>query len=822
MNNIWHIHCGTKENRTFAQVKNILVNLLILSVVLTSQLVMSQEITVIDKLTRKHIPSVKVQSKDFKVQKLADLNGRFHLEDFKKSDSISISYRDYETIYFSVAELKNVVTIEMSNEPLIYGGVNVTASRWKQDNAEVPGKITNIKLSELELYGPQTMADLLESSGYVFIQKSQLGGGSPQLRGFGTNRVLIVVDGVRMNNAIFRSGNLQNVIAIDPNSLEDAEILYGPGSVMYGSDAIGGIMDFTTMEAKFTPDSIEALISSNIITRYSSASNESSSHFDFSYGSRNFASATAISYSSFGDLTAGKNGDAYYLRPTYQENGVTVLNPNPRKQVHTGYDQINAIQKFSFQLKKNIKLDYGFNFSTNLKNVPRYDRLTLDSDSDGNLDYAEWYYGPQQWMMNRIALNVQKKTKLFDEFKTIIAYQKFNESRHDKKFGSTQTRRQFEEVNALSLNVDLNKVFSKRTNLYYGVEVIYNAIGSNSYTEEGAGTQTVINPRYPNGSTWQAYGAYASLKHFLTETVILNAGLRISQYYIQADFDTSLFPYPVTSTVNSKGSMNGSLGLVHHPNKTTQYYANVSTGFRAPNIDDLGKVFDSEPGSVVVPNVDLKAEYAYNAEIGFVKSFKSKMKLDGAIYYTYLDNALARADYTFNGLDSMLYDGTMSRIQAIQNMSNAHVYGVQAGIEVSIAKGLTLFSSISYQKGTELDIDGATYYPKSHVAPLFGRTALRYKRRQFSTEFYGVYHAEVSNADLPLSELGDANYALDHNGLAYAPAWYTLNIKASYFFNKHMSINGGVENLTNVLYRTAGSGVSASGINFMVSLKAAF
>lgn len=781
-----------------------------------------QEVTVLDQFTRKHIPSAKIECQDLSIQILADLDGRFNLNDFYSCDSISISYSSYSTGYFSVADLKKVVTVELSDMKLDFDGIDVTANRWKQEKAEVPGRITQIKIKDLDLYSPQTTADLLESSGYVFIQKSQLAGGSPQLRGFGTNRVMIVVDGVRMNNAIFRSGNLQNVLSIDPNSLEDVEILFGPGSVIYGSDAIGGVMDFTTKEAKFSPDSVRRFVKTNIFSRYSSASSEFSSHVDFSYGTRKFASTTALSYSLFGDLTVGKYGDDHFLRPTYQKSGLTVVNPNPRKQVHTGYDQINAIQKFSFQAKEHFRIDYGFNFSTNLKDAPRYDRLTLDDDHDGNLDYEEWYYGPQEWMMNRLAFTVDKKTKMFDEFRTVLAYQRFQESRNDRRFGSSDIRRQFEVVDALSLNIDLNKIFSKRTTLFYGTEAIYNKVSSNAFRANDDGTSTQINPRYPDGSTWQAYGVYASLKHFLTDTWILNTGVRLSQYYIHADFDTTLFPYPIASTVNSNASLNGSIGLVFHPDKTSQYYFNASSGFRAPNIDDLGKVFDSEPGSVVVPNENLKPEHAYNAELGFVKSIKGKLKLDAAVYYTYLQNDLVRANYTLNGQDSILYDGVLSQVQAIQNTGNAHVYGVQGGFEVSLAKGLSFFSSISFQEGIELDIDSAVYFPKAHVAPLFGRTALRYKRRQLSLEFYAVYHAQVSNSDLPLIEREDASYALDENGMAFTPSWYTLNLKGSFFFNKHLALNAGVENITNQLYRTLGSGISAPGLNFIVSLKVTF
>jgi hemoglobin/transferrin/lactoferrin receptor protein len=116
--------------------------------------------------------------------------------------------------------------------------VVISANRWEQNLREVSSRVTKVGAQQIQFQNPQTAADLLGLSNQVFIQKSQLGGGSPMIRGFATNRVLLVVDGVRMNNAIFRSGNLQNVISLDANAIEETEVIFGPGSVMYGSDAI--------------------------------------------------------------------------------------------------------------------------------------------------------------------------------------------------------------------------------------------------------------------------------------------------------------------------------------------------------------------------------------------------------------------------------------------------------------------------------------------------------------------------------------------------------------------------------------------------------
>lgn len=781
----------------------------------------AQEITLVDRLTQERIPGVKIVCKNGDARTIANSEGRFRLETFAQCDTLVISYESFVVREMSYRELLNVVTIELEEVQLNIKGVVVSASRWEEDLLEIPNRVAPISLRDIELENPQTTADLLSSSGYVYVQKSQFAGGSPQLRGYGTNRVMIVVDGIRMNNAIFRSGNLQNILSIDPMSLSGAEVLFGPGSVMYGSDAIGGVMDFTTKLSPFSMDSINHT-SSNVFSRYSSASNEIMGHADFVYSGQRFAATTALTYSRFGDLMAGLHGDSAYLRPTFQQNGQTFVNENPRKQVHSGYDQFNALQKFRFQLKKGVNLTYGLIYSTNFQDAPRYDRLIQDANNDGILDYAQWYYGPQEWMMNRIELEFENKTRLYDDLRIVIAEQEFKESRHDQKTGSSKIRHQFEEVHALSLNIDLEKELGHNSLLFYGFESVLNKVNSNAHNEFDDGTTAIINSRYPDGSLWQTHAVYGSLKHHLNENWSATAGIRLAMFAAHAEFDTTLFPYPISETQLGNVAPSASLGIVYRPNSNSQWYFNVSNGFRAPNIDDLGKVFDSEPGTVVVPNTQLRPEYAYSAETGFLKVLGAKLKLDGAIYATYLDNVLVRDQFSFNGQDSILYEGELSEVVAIQNESNAYTYGFQAGIEWAIVKGLTFRSTISYQKGRQFDSDSSAYFPKAQVAPTFGRVSLNYKTRQLKVEAYWVYNGRVDYEDFPLNERDQLNYALDANGNVFTPAWSTFNIKGSYFFNKHVSMTLGVENLTNVLYRTYGSGISSAGRNFIFSTKVSF
>jgi len=299
--------------------------------------------------------------------------------------------------------------------------------------------------------------------------------------------------------------------------------------------------------------------------------------------------------------------------------------------------------------------------------------------------------------------------------------------------------------------------------------------------------------------------------------------MRYSYYIIKADFDTTLFPFPFTYAENKNGALNGSIGLVYSPVNTFQIYFNTSTGFRAPNIDDIGKVFESVPGSVVVPNANLKPEYAYNGEIGTTKTFGNFLKVDFAAYYTLLNNALARRNFQYNGQDSINYDGEMSQVQAVQNIAQAYVYGIQAGVDIYLGKGIGLKSKICYQYGEEESVDSMSYYPMSHVPPMFGSTHLTYERKKLKFDFYTVYNSKMEYNDFPLSERqDDTPYAKDANGLPFVPSWFTLNFKAALYVNKNISFNVGVENITDKLYRPFESGISASGRNFIVAIRGSF
>jgi hemoglobin/transferrin/lactoferrin receptor protein len=758
--------------------------------------------------------------------------GQADITRFKESGKVIISHLLYKQAEFSYKQLE-LLNFKVELYPKIFTlqEVSVDADRWVQKRIETPSRITSINMKEASFQNPQTAADLLGTSGYVFIQKSQLGGGSPMLRGMATNRVLLVVDGVRMNTAIFRSGNLQNVISLDANAMESTDIIFGPGSVMYGSDAIGGVMSFGTLKPRFSSSGgKQAEVTGNAMTRFSTANFEKTGHFDFNIGLKKWAFTSSFTYANYGDLRSGSvGGDPYFYRTnyviTYDNKDYMVPNEDSTLQVGSKYSQVNFMQKARYKPNEYLEVDFGYHFSETSK-FNRYDRLYVmreDGPYKDKLRWAEWYYGPQKWRMHRLGITYSKSNVLFDNLRLIAAYQFFEESRYDREFMYRELRMQKENVDAYSVNLDFDKKISDQITMYYGYEFVHNTIHSvasltHVVTKEVDSTVT----RYPDGSTWMSNGVYLTAKYNIHKKWLLTGGVRYNHFLTKAQFDNTFFPFPFLEARLNSGATIGSAGTVFTPTKNWQIYANASNGFRAPNIDDMGKVFESVPGYLVVPNPNLKPEKVYNLELGTVKSFGTFLTVDATVYYTWLKDAMVRKDFTMNGDTSIYFMGNRSRIQAIQNVTEIDVYGFQAGIEF-FYKGFGIRSHYSYQKGKEQTPDSLVFYPLRHAAPAFGSTHLTYEyRNKFKADFYVVYNAKMDYDDLALTERANASYARDAQGRAFVLGWYTLNLKLAYFPNPFVAITAGVENITDLLYRPYASGINAPGRNLITSLRVRF
>ena len=781
-----------------------------------------QTATILSKEGKIPLESVLLYSENPNIQGITNKNGQVDLSPFMSVEKIDIRYLGYKPVivsYSSIKEKKFIIYLEEAGITL--DEMVISASRWQESSKGIPSKIRTISTSDVQLLQPQTAADLLGISGEVSIQKSQQGGGSPMIRGFATNRLLYVIDGVRMNTSIFRAGNLQNVISLDPFTIENTEVIFGPGSVIYGSDAIGGVMNFQTIKPRLSVDK-KWDIHANISSRYSSANKEETTHGTLHIGTKQLASVTSYSFNQFGDLKMGKYGPDSYLRPYYVDQvenmDKIIQNANPRIQVPSGYDQQNVMQKFLYKPSERWEIQYGFHRSATTS-YPRYDRL-IEVNTAGMPVSAVWNYGPQIWQMNHFSVQHFGDNLLYDALTFRMAHQYFEESRIDRNFSGSnryRLRTQVEKVNALSINIDLKKTLKKGI-LYYGLESVGNKVSSQA-TAKNIQTEApiLVADRYPQ-ARWNSYAIFGNYQYPVSKKYTAQLGIRYNLFNMEADFSRNLafFPFTFKTTNIQNGAFSGNAGLVISPDDKTKISLNAATGFRAPNVDDMGKLFDFVSGEVVVPNIDLTAEIAYNGEINLSKLIGNSLKIDLTGYYTYLQNAMVRRATKVEGKDSILYNGKMSKAYSIQNAAFAEIYGFHAGFEIDLPLGFYLSSRYNVQIGKEELNNGATTNSR-HAAPAFGLSTLGYKKGKIHLQFYAAYSASVPYENLNEEERQKpAIYARDENGKPYSPSWYTLNIKGMFTVFKSSTLNIGLENLTNQRYRTYSSGIVAPGFNAII------
>ena len=745
-------------------------------------------------------------------------NGKAKLDGFAKDEKILFKHSSYLSLVTTREKIeKQGKVVLLVESPIRLDEIVVSINRWEQSKNEIPHTIKTIQPEDILHYNPQTTADLLGTKGGVFIQKSQMGGGSPMIRGFSANRVLIVVDGIRMNNAIYRSGNLHNVISVDAQSLENTEIIFGPGSVIYGSDALGGVMSFNTISPKLsTTGNIESF--GKVYSRYSSANFEKTIHGTYNVGGKKWAAVLSSTYTDFDDLKMGNSGPNEYLRPEYVSNkpftgtDQIIQNSNNRVQKYTGYDQFNILGKLRYRPNENIDILLSAHHSQT-DDIPRYDRLIQYSNQQ--LKYADWYYGPQKWTMFSGRIQFEKDKVLFDKVNLLAGFQNYTESRHDRKLNEDWLRHRTEDLDIFSLNLDFGKRFDKKSELFYGLEGYFNKVSSTGVSENLLNNETEgVASRYPNGSEYGSVAAYSSFKYNVSKKIILQMGLRYTLTHLEGEFDPQYYNFPFDGFDMNNSAFNGNLGIVWHPTADWQINIHGSTGFRSPNIDDVAKVFDSEPGNVVVPNPDLKPEYARNLELSILRSYKNKVKVEVTGFYTLLKDAMVRRPYNGLGVDSIMYDGELSKVEALVNAESATIYGLSLNFEYLFSNQWRTRHDITFTHGE--DSDG---YPMRHVPPSFGSSHLIFESQRWFVDLYANYNGQFDYDELALDEQDKAHlYASDENGNPYSPSWWTMSLKSNYKVNRKITLSGGIENILNKRYRPYSSGVTSPGINVVASV----
>lgn len=690
----------------------------------------------------------------------------------------------------------------------------ISANKVPERQQRVAQEIMKLDKTAIQNSQAQTTADVLSNTGVIMVQKSQMGGGSPVLRGFEANKVLMVVDGVRMNNLIYRGGHLQNILTMDNQALDRIEVLYGPSSTVYGSDALGGVIHFYTKRPVFAGANGNYR-NVNAMTRYGSVNNEMTGHADFSFGGKKWATVTSVTYSSFGDLMGGKSKNFFYdstygERPYYvaRINGKDslVANADKYKQVQSAYTQYDLMQKIAYRQSEHLMHSLNLQLS-NSGNIPRYDRLTDPSAATG-LKTAEWYYGPQQRLMAAYDMNYTNGASAFQEVHAGINYQNIEESRHTRNFGKNNLTHRTEYVNVVGANVDMRRTFLKH-DIRVGADIQYNTLKSRAQQEDITnGAVKGLDTRYPDGDNNMGnYAVYATHTMTLNNQFTLVDGVRLGYSSLHSTFvNKTFFPLPYTDANQNNLVYSANAGLIHTHSDNMKISLLISTGYRVPNVDDLAKVFESAKGSVIVPNSDLKPEKTINTELGITKMW-GKTTWENAVYYTRIFDAIITDKYSYNGNDSLSYDGTMSRVYANQNKRKAYIYGISSRFSTPISATWSVNAGIAYTYG-RIATD-STAQPLDHIPPFMAHAGVRYAKNKLAGDFFVNYQGAKKLADYYKNGEDNEQYATP-DGM---PAWMTLNLRVSYKVHKLVTLQAGVDNLLDTQYRVFASGINAPGRN---------
>lgn len=804
-----------------------------------------QEVWVEDSVTGEPLENVVVFSENGNHNLLTNAIGKAVLDDFPREGQINFSLLGYKPLTISILEiLQGKKAIPLTSEDEVLEEVVLSVARSQATRDKIAEQVGIISQKEIEIGAVATGADLLEINPNIRIQKSQGGGGSPVLRGFEANRVLIVVDGVRMNNAIYRSGHLQNAITIDPHNIERVEVTLGSSSVGYGSDALGGVIHYFTKSPQLNTNTpVKSEFSSTF--NYANLSFINNANTTLSY--KNWGSLTSVSYSNFGDIRIGEKRDHgfpkwgltpnYSLNSRHEYNETPTTNSRPNIQKNTGYDQFDIFQKFLVRLPSDMLLNINLQYSES-SDIDRYDKLV--EERNGSLRFSEWYYGPQK----RFFLSPQLKFFLGKNWlkkgTLTAAYQNVEESRVNRKFESLTRSHQIEKVDVYSINADFYGNIAQGHSLSYGLEWTYNKIRSQGYSLDlvldlenivDYTNRTMIPSRYPSdGSSASSFAGYLNWIYRLNDRFTINGGLRLTGSKIIARWNDSAQVDKLLSSVDLQSeALTYTLAMTYRPNEKWQINNLISSGFRNPNIDDIGKIRESN-GILLVPNSFLKPEYAYTSESGIKYTASNKINfIDLRAFATLVSRHIVRSDFivfsdtTTPDENTIMYIGEEVYTQANKNLGNRFIYGGSLQGKWLLSDPFEIMGGITY---TTADLN-PNYGPMPSIAPLFGTFTLSHEVKNWKNLLIWKFSERKHPNDYSwggedgLNETPEVNPNASEDAYKYygMPSWNIWSVLSQYQFRKNIILNVGLKNIFDLHYRTFASGISAEGRSLQLGMK---
>ena len=661
-------------------------------------------------------------------------------------------HKKWLLLLLSVNWITPFVSFGQKNNPDTLANVVVSASRQQISNLKTPYSVSVFQQKDIEKLASRATPDMLSNIPGVFIQKTNLGGGSAFVRGLTGNQTLLIIDGIRFNNSTFRYGPNQYLNNIDPSIISKIELLKGSGSVQYGSDALTGVVNFFTLQPEFTA---QKTFGGQLSARLATEGMELSEQLKMTYTSENTGIVFVGANKQFGDIVRG--GGLGLQRPT-------------------GYNEWDFFGKIRQQLSKTWILE-GLIQTTQQSQVPVFHKIQLENFKINEMDL-------QKYQRSYLKAIGQYENPLFKKIEFSVSQQTSIEQRKLQKNTSTTLRAERDEINTMGILADVQSQFSSTWSAHSGIDYFNDRI--NSTREDINLTNNSIKALrglYPNDAGYQYQSVY-SIHHLDLDAWQVETGLRFHQNVASLP-DTTLGLTQVKSS-----ALVYSLGVARAISQGISIYANTSSGFRAPNMDDLGSLgivdFRYE-----LPAFDLKPEYSQNYEVG-IKISKAKFFQELTLFQTELENLITRIK-------------TSQFIQAYpvyekRNVDKAFLRGGEWSGRYELSNSVSAKANISYVYGQSVTLNE----PMRRIPPLHGGFSLSYARKNLFLNSELLFAATQDR----LSAGDKADNRMNPLG---TPGWAIVNVQANYLFNSHFSVSLQAQNLGDVDYRMHGSGINGVG-----------
>ena len=649
----------------------------------------------------------------------------------------------------------------------------VTATRRTVSVAEVSSGLTLIDGAAAR--EQKLVTDALDVEVGAFLQQTTPGQGAAIIRGLKGSSILHLVDGMRLNNAIFRSAPTQYFALVPTSAVERIEVLRGTPASLYGSDAVGGVVQLVTRVPDFDTD--ETAYRGEIHAAYDTAELGRMLGGTLDAGNKRIATTLSVDLLDTGDRRIG-GGDR--VGPSAYESRALrwALAGNPDDDRSWLFDMHYLEQP----------------------ETPRVDEL-VPGFGQTEPSSSEFFFKPNRrtFIHGRYA---HDNGALGLDWSIDLAWQRIDDDRTTRDFEATDRRRESNRSDLYGFVVSGSRVTDSGS-WVAGVEAYLDEVSSSRSGESLVdGQVTELTPRFPDGSEIERFALFGNTEHFVTTRTILSGGLRVSRDNVSLP-ET---PVSAAAAVNVTDA-SGDVGWIFNATESWQLVANAGFGFRAPNVFDLGTLGNRPGNRFNIPNPNLDSERVVQFDAG-VRYSGDNARFE-LMFYT--------LDYTDRITSVLTGDVTPEGRDVVQSVNAAEstIRGFEAGASVDLGESMILDAVLNYT-WSEQRVPGSATEPGDRIPPLSGRLGLSYDAGgDIGLDAWLKFASEQDR----LSARDVRDIRIDPNGTS---GWGILGARARWDARGGWQFSLGVDNVLDKRYRVHGSGLDAPGRNLMVSVRKTF